>query len=87
MLLVEIRVNYKVVRSIGIQNMGSASQISAGVCSYDVYDITNLTNVRQKEYLGNIQHKRSDGAESLAQKALNVVVEHDKNKESGGKNV
>ncbi|MHA1146462.1 MAG: hypothetical protein ACTSRW_17120 [Candidatus Helarchaeota archaeon] len=42
--------------------------------------MTDAVNpLADRKYLGEIKHVRSDGAEVLARKVLNMVVEYDKN--------
>jgi len=82
MLHIELKVNYKTIRTIGVHNVSSISVNKApkAECSYDVWDLTDAANpLADRKYLGGIKHVRSDGAEVLAQKVLNMVVEYDKN--------
>jgi len=82
MLYIELKVNYKTIRTIGMQNVSSISvnKTLKAECSYDVWDLTDAANpLADRKYLGEIKHVRSDGAEVLAQKVLNMVVEYDKN--------
>jgi len=80
MLHIELKVNYKTIRTIGVHNV-SLTPIDKSLkteCPYDVWDLTDAANpLADRKYLGEIKHVRSDGAEVLAQKVLNMVVEYD----------
>jgi len=82
MLYIELKVNYKTIRTIGVHNVSSipVNKSLKAECSYDVWDLTDAVNpLADRKYLGEIKHVRSDGAEVLARKVLNMVVEYDKN--------
>lgn len=82
MLCIELKVNYKTIRTIGVQNVSSTPvhQSFKGECPYDIWDLTGLDNIYKRKHIGEIRHLRSEGAEVLAQKALSIVIEHDKKK-------
>jgi len=80
MLYIELKINYKTIRTVGVQNVSSipVNKSLKAECSYDVWDLTDAVNpLADRKYLGEIKHVRSDGAEVLTQKALNMVVEYD----------
>jgi len=87
MLYIELKVNYKTIRTIGVRNVSSIPVFEActAECPYDVWDFTNVVNsLADRVYIGKLRHTRSDGAEVLAQKVLKMVAEHDLGDKNAG---
>lgn len=73
MLIIELRVNDRVIKTIGVLNVHPHKLLPdfQGECPYQIF---NNALVNDENYIGALQHKRSDGAEILAIKALELVA-------------
>lgn len=81
MLILKIQINYRTIKTIGIHNIWPKVMPSdfKGNCRYNVYDFGDfLIDTEHNKPIGKISHKRSDGAEILALKALKLVIKHNK---------
>jgi hypothetical protein len=76
MLIIELRVNYRIIKTIGVHNVHpNAAADFTGECPYDVYVADDGSKFHLGHPLTRIHHRRMDGAEILAAKALTVVKE------------
>jgi len=63
MLYIELKINYKTIRTIGVQNVSSipVNKTLKAECSYDVWDLTDAVNpLADRKYLGEITHFNFD---------------------------
>jgi hypothetical protein len=76
MLFIELRINYKIIKTIGVHNVHPTPVADfTGECPYDVYVAEPGNKFHMDHPLTRIYHRRMDGAEILAAKALTVVKE------------
>lgn len=79
MLYIELKINHKVIRTIGVRNVSPVPihKSCTAECPYEIWDLTDLTNPLERTLIGKLRHTRRDGAEVLASKVLEMVADYD----------
>jgi len=76
MLIVNLYINRRPIKVVGIHNVG---RLDSDIYLYDIYTADDQELLRVGQPLTQIEHHRGDGAEILAAKALLKIKELETN--------